>query len=91
MASDIKGTVDELLARAQNDSDLRARLLADPRGTINAETGMTVPADWALVASDKGGVIELDFENGELPEEYLAIVAGGNYDSCGAYYETQDA
>jgi hypothetical protein len=52
---------------------------------------MTVPADWALVASDKGGVIELDFENGELPEEYLAIVAGGNYDSCGAYYETQEA
>jgi hypothetical protein len=91
MADSIQGTVDELLARAQSDSDLRARLLADPRGTIAAETGMTVPADWALVATDNGGVVELGFENGELPEEYLAIVSGGNRDSCGAYYQSQDA
>jgi hypothetical protein len=85
MASNVPSGVEELLARAQNDSALRASLLADPRGTIEAETGMAVPADWAIVAIDKGGSIELDFENGELPADYLDLVAGGNdpaYDSC---------
>jgi hypothetical protein len=85
MASNVPGAIDELLARAQNDSALRAALLADPRGTIEAETGLTVPADWAIVAVEKGDSIELDFANGELPSDYLDLVAGGldhYYDSC---------
>jgi hypothetical protein len=85
MSTNVPGAIDALLAAAQNDSALRDRLMADPRGTIEAETGLTVPADWAIVAIDKGGSIELDFENGELPADYLDLVAGGNdpaYDSC---------
>jgi hypothetical protein len=85
MATNVPSAIDELLARAQSDSALRAALMADPRGTIEAETGMAVPADWAIVAVEKGDSIELDFANGELPADYLDLVAGGNdpaYDSC---------
>ena len=78
MSNSIPGVIDELLARAQNDSDLRGRLLADPRGTIAAETGMVVPADWAIVAKENGPDVELGFVNDELPEDYLELVAGGN-------------
>ena len=50
-----------------------------PQGAIEADTGMTVPADWAIVARDNGGSVELGFENDELPEGYLELVAGGDY------------
>ncbi len=77
MSRDITFAIDNLVAEANNDADLRARLLADPRGTIGAETGMTVPADWAIIARESNGMVELAFENDELPEEYLELVAGG--------------
>lgn len=70
--------IDALLERAQGDADLRERLLADPRGTIKAETGMNVPDDWAIVATDNAGTVELAFANGELPEAYLEMVSGGS-------------
>jgi hypothetical protein len=74
-----QGAIDALLVRAQSDAALRERLIADPKSTIEAETGMTVPADWAIVARDNGGSVELGFENDELPEGYLELVAGGDY------------
>lgn len=84
-------TITDLLTRAGADSALRDRLVADPKGTIAAETGMTVPADWDIVADiHDGGNVVLEFENGELPEEYLAVVSGGNTDSCGATYYPTD-
>ena len=57
-----QGAIDALLVRAQSDAALRERLIADPKSTIEAETGMTVPADWAIVARDNGGSVELGFE-----------------------------
>jgi hypothetical protein len=41
---------------------------------------MSVPADWAIVSSlNDSGNVELEFENGELPEDYLDMVSGGMY------------
>jgi hypothetical protein len=77
MSRDMTFAIDNLVAEANNDADLRARLLADPRGTIGAETGMTVPDDWAIIAHESNGMVELAFENNELPEDYLELVAGG--------------
>jgi hypothetical protein len=79
MAEGIAGNIDGLMARTRSDADLREQMLADPKATIQAETGMTVPADWAIVASvNDGGHVVIEFENGELPDDYLELVAGGN-------------
>ena len=74
-----QGAIDALLARADSDEALRERLLTDPKAAIEAETGLTVPADWAIVARANGSSVELGFENDELPEDYLELVAGGDY------------
>lgn len=87
MSDSIQGSIDALLARAAGDPELQARLLDDPRGTIQAETGMTVPADWNIEARESAGAMELGFANDELPDDYLALVSGGATDSCGAHYE----
>ena len=80
MSQDIPGVIDSLMARTQTDDDLRARMLDNPKATIQEETGMTVPAEWSILASvhDAGHVV-IEFENGELPDDYLDVVAGGNY------------
>jgi hypothetical protein len=39
---------------------------------------MTVPADWAIVARESNGTVELAFENDELPADYLELVTGGD-------------
>jgi hypothetical protein len=78
MSDNVQGAIDALLERAATDPALRDRLLADPRGTITAETGMSVPADWDLVARESDGTVTLGFANDQLPEDYLELVAGGN-------------
>jgi len=87
--SNPQSAIDALIARAADDADLRARLLDDPRGTIQAETGMTIPADWTIVASESAGSVELGFANGELPEEYLEMVSGGQQ-QCGQSDDAKD-
>ena len=85
MSDTPQGAIDALIARAESDAALRASLIADPKATILAETGMTVPAEWALVATEVDGSIVLGFENDELPTDYLDLVSGGadpKYDSC---------
>ncbi|MFM1918015.1 MAG: hypothetical protein RJB01_1530 [Actinomycetota bacterium] len=78
---EILGAVDALVAQANQDPALRARLIADPKATIKAETGMEVPNDWDLVAVAKDDGISFDFANGELPADYLELVAGGSISS----------
>jgi len=74
----IESTINDLTARANADEALRARLTADPHGTIQAETGMTVPADWNIVIIDNAdGTIEIGFANDDVPDDYLALVSGG--------------
>ena len=78
MADDLTTTMNTLVAQANGDLDLRARLLADPVATIGAETGLTVPDDWHVVASEgTDGSVNLGFANDELPLDYLELVSGG--------------
>ena len=86
MSDSPQGAIDALLVRAGSDPALRARLLDDPRGTIQAETGITVPADWNIEVRESDGALALGFVNDELPDDYLAVVSGGLRDSCGAHY-----
>jgi hypothetical protein len=83
MNQDITGTIDDLMARTQTDVELREQMLADPKATIQAETGMTVPADWAIISSvNDGGHVVIEFDNGELPDDYLELVSGGYTPDC---------
>ncbi len=77
MANPITSAIDALVVEANSDAALRARLLTDPRGTIAAETGMTAPDNWSIIARENNGMVELAFENDELPDDYLELVAGG--------------
>jgi hypothetical protein len=70
--------VNGVCARASSDADLKARLLADPRATLTEETGLTIPEDWELVASEAAdGTVRVELANEDIPEEYLHLVAGG--------------
>lgn len=75
--SEVMGAVELLIARSTADSALRQRLLGDPKGTITTETGLAVPDDWDLVAHENGEVVTIEFANGEIPDDYLQLVAGG--------------
>ena len=83
MSDSPQGAIDALLVRAGSDPSLRARLLDDPRGTIQAETGITVPADWNIEARESAGAVELGFADDALPDDYLELVSGGSGGSCG--------
>lgn len=65
-------------ANAASDAGLKARLLADPRATLAQETGLTIPGDWELVASEApDGTIRVDLANENIPDQYLELVSGG--------------
>ena len=79
MSNNIQGSIDGLLARAQSDTDFRDLMLTNPKAAILEATGMSVPDDWAIVSRiNNDGNVELEFENGELPEDYLDMVSGGD-------------
>jgi hypothetical protein len=79
LSDNIQGSIDGILARAQSDTDFRDLLLTNPKAAIFEATGMSVPADWNIVSSlNNAGHVELEFENGELPEDYLEMVSGGD-------------
>ncbi|MFM1918246.1 MAG: hypothetical protein RJB01_1761 [Actinomycetota bacterium] len=78
MSAKPQDAIDALIERAGTDSALRERLLADASATIAAETGMKVPAEWDIVAREVDGAIEIGFVDGELPDAYLELVAGGS-------------
>ena len=69
--------------KATEDDEFRARLLADPRATMEAETGLRLPADYRLQvheesATDAHLVIP---PKPELSREQLDRIAGGYPDS----------
>ena len=70
--------VNGVCASAASAADLKARLLADPRATLAQETGLTIPKDWELVASEApDGTVQVGLVNEDIPEEYLQLVSGG--------------
>ncbi len=43
---------DRILSKAAEDNDFRARLIADPRAVISAETGVTIPDGFDVVVHE---------------------------------------
>jgi len=79
MSDNVQGSIDAVLARAQSDAVFRDLLLTNPKAAIFEATGMSVPADWNIVSRiDDNGNVAISFANGELPEDYLDLVAGGD-------------
>ena len=75
--------VNGVCASADRDAGLKARLLADPRATLAQETGLTIPQDWELVASEApDGTVRVELANENIPEEYLQLVSGGGDKGC---------
>jgi len=70
--------VEELCNRANQDATLKARLLADPRATIESETGLQIPSGWIIAATSLAdGTVNVDLANEDIPDEYLELVSGG--------------
>jgi len=70
--------VNGVCARAASNAGLKARLLADPGATLTEESGLTIPKDWELVASEAAdGTVQVELTNEDIPEEYLELVSGG--------------
>ena len=69
----------QVAARAGEDEDFRARLLADPRSVIEAELGVSIPDQFAIHVHEDGATaahLVLPVSD-RLTEEELAEVAGG--------------
>jgi len=78
MKSNPMDLVESVCQRARGDKELKAALLADPRGTLQRETGLTIPAGWDLAASESAdGAVQVELVNDEIPEQYLELVQGG--------------
>ena len=70
---------DRILSRAAEDGDFRARLLADPRAAIAAETGQTIPDGFdVMVHEESATTAHLVLPpSPALTEAELEMVAGG--------------
>ena len=78
MKHDPMESVNAVCQRAGRDPALKAALLEDPRGTLERETGLTIPAGWELVAKEsEDGTVSVELVNDEIPEAYLELVMGG--------------
>ena len=75
----------QVVERAMTDGDFRTRLVADTRGTLNAEYGVSIPAEADVRAIEESAGSHIfvlpaaQIQNGELSEEALEAVAGGWY------------
>ena len=68
-----------IVGKAAEDSDFRARLLSDPKGAIEQELGVTIPASLSIEVHEESGaaahlVLPTD---SNLGEGDLQAVAGG--------------
>ena len=69
----------QILGRAAEDASFRARLIADPKAAISAETGMTIPDGFDVVVHEDGATTAhlVLPPSPELTETELETVAGG--------------
>ena len=68
-----------ILTRASEDGDFRAHLIADPKATISAETGVTVPEGFDIVVHENSGTTAhlVLPPSPALTEAEMSAVAGG--------------
>ena len=68
----------QILAKAAEDADFRARLIADPKATISAEIGQTIPDGFDIaVHEDSATTAHLVLSpSPQLSEAELERVAG---------------
>ena len=71
---------DRILKKAAEDSEFRARLLADPKPAIAAETGQPLPEGLEVVVhEDSATTAHLVLQSSaELTEAELEVAAGGH-------------
>ena len=69
----------QILSKAADDGDFRARLIADPKAVISAETGQTIPDGFDVVVhEDSATTAHLVLSpSPKLTEAELENVAGG--------------
>ena len=72
---------DQILNRAAEDNDFRARLIADPKAAISAEIGATIPAGFNVaVHEDSTTTAHLVLPpSPQLTEAELETVTGGHH------------
>ena len=72
---------DLILSKAEEDSDFRARLIADPRAAIASEVGADVPIGFDIVVhEDNATTAHLVLPPpAKLTEAELATAAGGHH------------
>jgi Fic family protein len=70
----------QILSRADEDGAFRERLIADPKATISAEFGTTIPEGFDVaVHEDSATTAHLVLPpSPELTEAELELVSGGN-------------
>ena len=70
---------DRILSKAAEDGEFRARLVADPKATISAETGISLPGGFDVaVHEDSATTAHLVLPpSPELTDAELAQVSGG--------------
>ena len=70
---------DQILTRVDEDGDFRARLIADPKAAISAETGTAIPDGFeVMVHEDSATTVHLVLPaSSALTEAELELVAGG--------------
>ena len=71
----------QILTRADEDGDFRARLVADPSAAVAEETGTTIPEELNVqVHEDSATTVHLVLPpSPELTEAELATVAGSDH------------
>ena len=69
----------KIVGKAAGDADFRARLLGDPKGAIEQELGVTIPASMSVeVHEERGTTAHLVLPPAsKLSEDDLQAVAGG--------------
>ena len=84
-ATELKAKV---LNKAADDSDFRARLIADPKAAIASEVGTTIPDGFEVVVhEDSATTAHLVLPaSGSLTEAELETVAGGKYGSLTGHW-----
>ena len=72
---------DQILSKAAEDVEFRARLIADPKGAVAAEAGATLPEGFEVVVhEDSATTAHLVLPPApSLTEAELEAVAGGHH------------